>query len=127
MLNFGHTVGHGIESLAGIDASAACDARTEGLYHGECVAVGMLPMCGETVRERLVPLLEKLSLPTHCHLPVTGIVDAMTHDKKATTGGVDAVFVDEIGSFRIERISFEELASRIRLTLCQAQKGQPQG
>ena len=34
-LNFGHTLGHGIESLY----------EENGLYHGECVALGMLPMC----------------------------------------------------------------------------------
>ncbi|MBQ2863141.1 MAG: 3-dehydroquinate synthase, partial [Clostridia bacterium] len=35
ILNFGHTVGHGIESSEGMSA----------LYHGECVALGMIPMC----------------------------------------------------------------------------------
>ena len=44
ILNFGHTVGHGIES----------EAELSGLYHGECVALGMLPMCGDAVRERLL-------------------------------------------------------------------------
>ena len=39
ILNFGHTVGHGIESSADLHA----------LYHGECVALGMLPMCAESL------------------------------------------------------------------------------
>ena len=38
-LNFGHTIGHGIEAVKGIRGR-----RTNGLYHGECVALGMLPM-----------------------------------------------------------------------------------
>ena len=38
-LNFGHTIGHGIEAVKGIKGR-----RTVGLYHGECVALGMLPM-----------------------------------------------------------------------------------
>ncbi|MBO7150734.1 MAG: 3-dehydroquinate synthase, partial [Clostridia bacterium] len=50
ILNFGHTIGHGIESKAD-------------LYHGECVALGMLPMCAPAVRTRLEKVLAKLSLP----------------------------------------------------------------
>ena len=38
-LNFGHTIGHGIEAVKGIKGR-----RTTGLFHGECVALGMLPM-----------------------------------------------------------------------------------
>ena len=36
VLNFGHTVGHGIEAAA-----------QGSLYHGECVALGMLPMSSD--------------------------------------------------------------------------------
>ena len=43
-LNFGHTIGHGIEAVRGVRGR-----RTTGLYHGECVALGMLPMI-ETMR-----------------------------------------------------------------------------
>lgn len=39
ILNFGHTLGHGIEAVKGIGGR-----RKTGLYHGECVALGMLPM-----------------------------------------------------------------------------------
>ena len=34
-LNFGHTIGHGIEAVKGVKGR-----RTVGLYHGECVALG---------------------------------------------------------------------------------------
>ena len=117
VLNLGHTVGHGIESLLGIDASAACDVRETGLYHGECVALGMLPMCSNDVRVRLIPLLKKLSLPTHCTVSEEGLLAAMTHDKKATSDGTYAVFVDEVGTFRIEKTSLEALALRVKATL----------
>lgn len=43
-LNFGHTIGHGVESVYGLS----------GLLHGESVAVGMLPMIGNSaLRERV--------------------------------------------------------------------------
>lgn len=127
VLNFGHTVGHGIESLAGFDEESAGDAREQGLYHGECVALGMLPMCSDAVRARLLPILRALALPTETALPTDKILDAMTHDKKAVSGGVGAVFVDEIGSFRIEKVSFAQIECRIRATFSQTSEGQPQG
>ncbi|MBQ3168251.1 MAG: 3-dehydroquinate synthase, partial [Clostridia bacterium] len=52
ILNFGHTIGHGIESS---------ENMTE-LYHGECVALGLIPMCGETIRPRVIEVLKKCGL-----------------------------------------------------------------
>ena len=107
VLNFGHTVGHGIEALSGLEA------RSEGLYHGECVALGMLPMCSADVRKRLLPLLKRLALPADCTLSKENMLNAITHDKKAEGKGVTAVIVDEIGSFRFETLSREAFAARI--------------
>ena len=99
VLNFGHTLGHGIESR--------CD-----LYHGECVALGMLPMCGGAVRPRLEKVLKKLGLPTECDCDADEVMRAVLHDKKAESGGVNAVLVDEIGSFRQQKMTKEELRRR---------------
>ena len=52
ILNFGHTVGHGIESSGNL---------TE-LYHGECVALGLIPMCSESIRPRVIEVLKKSKL-----------------------------------------------------------------
>ena len=43
VLNFGHTYGHAIESEEGL----------KGLYHGECVALGMMPVASKGARERI--------------------------------------------------------------------------
>ncbi len=102
LLNFGHTIGHGIESACGMG----------NLLHGECVAVGMLPMCSEKVYERLLPVLEKLSLPTHTDAAAEDILAALHHDKKVSNGLVSAVFADEIGKGYIKEVPFEELAAR---------------
>lgn len=102
LLNFGHTIGHGIESACGMG----------GLLHGECVAVGMLPMCSEKVYERLLPVLEKLSLPTHTDAAAEDILAALHHDKKVSNGLISAVFADEIGKGYIKEVPFEELAAR---------------
>ena len=47
-LNFGHTIGHGIEAVKGIKGR-----RTVGLFHGECVALGMLPMIESKALHRM--------------------------------------------------------------------------
>ncbi len=93
VLNFGHTLGHGIESLG------------LGYYHGECVALGMLPMCSDKVYSRLIPVLEKLQLPTSADYDKKAAYEAIIHDKKAAENGISAVFCDEVGTFRLEKIS----------------------
>lgn len=99
LLNFGHTIGHGIES-------------TGALLHGECVALGMLPMCSDDVRARLLPVLEKAGLPTSADFDLDAVWEAMRHDKKAGAGSMDIVTVEEIGQGRIERVTTEQLKAR---------------
>lgn len=98
LLNFGHTIGHGVEFAA---AGA--------LYHGECVAIGMLPMCGEKVRARLEAVLQKLGLPTQTALSKDIIWEAMKHDKKSNAKGFSAVFVDEVGKAYAKEITYDAM------------------
>ena len=104
ILNFGHTFGHGIEAHEGLN----------GLYHGECVALGMLPMCSEEVRDRLEKVLLKVGLPTKYTGDISEALTYVAHDKKRNDGGIDTVLVDEIGSFRIERMTLEDFKSHIK-------------
>lgn len=99
LLNFGHTIGHGIES-------------TGALLHGECVGLGMLPMCSEDVRARLLPVLEKAGLPAAVAFDREAVWQAMQHDKKFSNGMADIVTVDEIGNGQIERVTMEALKAR---------------
>ena len=98
ILNFGHTIGHGIESFY------------EGkLLHGECVALGMLPMCSLEVREELVPVLEKYDLPISCDAKTDQLMPFILHDKKMQKDKISGILVNEIGSFAIREISPEEM------------------
>ncbi len=99
ILNFGHTLGHAIES----------ERDSHSLYHGECVALGMLPMCSDSVRARLIPLLQKFSLPTALAFDKEAAKKALTHDKKSDQDGVTCVFVEEIGEFILNTLSYETL------------------
>ena len=101
-LNFGHTLGHGIESLHG----------ENGLLHGECVALGMLPMCAPQVRARLLTVLERIGLPVKCEADAERVMAAVLHDKKAEDGRILAVTVEEAGTCRIAPMAPEELRRR---------------
>lgn len=96
VLNFGHTVGHAIET---------CGGR----YHGECVALGMLYMSDGDTRERIRALLEKTGLPTHVSENPEKLFAALSHDKKAGNGTVRVVRVDSIGTHRLETLPLSAL------------------
>lgn len=90
--------------------------------HGECVALGMLPMCSESLRERLRAVLKNLGLPTEITAPIEKIKEAMLHDKKSDEGGVTVVRVEEAGSFRLEKIVFNELFRQLEEYLTEVRK-----
>lgn len=98
VLNFGHTLGHGIEAADGL----------QGLLHGECVALGMLPLCAPEVRERLLPVLTRLGLPTVLTVEPARVLEQILHDKKCDGGEISYVFVPQIGSFELRRTTVED-------------------
>ena len=98
VLNFGHTIGHGIEV-------------TTDLYHGEAVALGMLPMCSEKVRERLIKVLKLQGVLRKVNLNFEKIEEAILHDKKSQGDTITTVFVNEIGSFEFKEMTVKEIVS----------------
>ena len=103
ILNLGHTLGHGIEAVSG-----------GALYHGECVAIGMLPVCSDKVKERLIPLLKKVGLPTHFEGDINAATSLISRDKKNNKDKLSAIFVDEIGSCRIEKMNPSDFGALVR-------------
>ncbi len=103
LLNFGHTVGHGIEKVEGF----------VGHSHGEAVGIGMclIAKAGESLGltaigtyERLKKLVVQTGLPVK--FPVNmkeDVVKAMGYDKKAQGKGIKLIMLSEIGkSFIME-------------------------
>lgn len=113
VLNFGHTLGHGIESAAGL----------HGLLHGECVALGMLPLCAPEVRARLLPLLKQLGLPTVLPVPTETVLGAVCHDKKCDGGAVSYVYVPRVGEYEFRRADIGAFCNAVRPSLEAMRKG----
>ena len=98
ILNFGHTVGHAVEGF-----------NKGRLLHGECVALGMPPMCGGEALERVTKVLKKYGLPTQIEQSADELMPYLKHDKKMTANSVKVVLVDKIGQFRICDMKPEEI------------------
>ena len=98
ILNFGHTLGHAVETLAGYGE----------LLHGEAVAIGMVAAArlGETLGHtepgtatRIERLLARAGLPTAFPLlPGDRLLATLTHDKKAVAGIPRFVLASRIGA-----------------------------
>ncbi len=115
VLNFGHTLGHGIEACAGLED----DPRRgeDGLYHGECVALGMLPMCSEAVRRRILAVLKKAGLPTTAKFDLEVALDALSHDKKLEGDTIHYIYLPEIGSFEMKSTSLANFKIMVKEAL----------
>lgn len=103
ILNFGHTIGHAIESMEGLS----------GLLHGECVALGMLKMAKGEAKERIYRVLSALGLPLDKSFDKEQIMKAIAHDKKAAGNDINLVFVDSIGSYRMEKMSLDAFGAEM--------------
>ena len=103
VLNFGHTLGHAIESSAGLGE----------LLHGECVALGMLPMCGSEIRPRVEKALQSVGLKTEYNYNADAVKSFLKHDKKASGNTVNIVLSDKIGSFYFKKVSLSQLEEMI--------------
>ncbi len=100
ILNFGHTVGHAIESAG----------ELEGLLHGEAIAVGMLQVTEDAaIRERLAAVLSKLNLPTsHSYAPEQ-LLEIISHDKKTSGNKINLIQVKQIGKAEIVKLPLEAI------------------
>ena len=106
ILNFGHTFGHAVEA----------EEEMHGFYHGECVAIGMLPVCSQNVRERLLTILKKLGLPYLYGGDIEKALTFISHDKKCDGDKINIVLVNEIGSYEIKKMTVSDFCEMVRNT-----------
>jgi len=104
VLNFGHTIGHAIETSVNLNE----------LYHGECVSLGMIPMCSPQIAARLKKVLVSMKLPVEIDFDIDKVCEAVRHDKKSDGENITIIRVNEIGSFEMKKISKDELTEMIK-------------
>lgn len=104
-LNFGHTFGHAIEKLTG-------------MQHGKAVAIGMNLAAQVSVKkgllnaseaERLKKLTENLQLPVSTQIDKSQLFSAMKKDKKREGDGLHLVLLEKIGVAVVVNVSYKEL------------------
>lgn len=105
VLNFGHTLGHAVETLTGYTR----------YLHGEAVAIGMvqaarvslsLGFCSLADCERIDALLQRFGLPRELPaFPVHAYAEALSHDKKVRDRGLLFICNRGIGDYKMERIN----------------------
>jgi 3-dehydroquinate synthase len=114
ILNYGHTIGHAIETVTGYKK----------YLHGEAVAMGMVAAAGLSVKMgvlgrqeevRIKELIEMYRLPVKIpgDLNVTDMISAMAFDKKAKAGKLSFVLPESIGTVRIEEDVDKKLINEV--------------
>ncbi len=96
ILNFGHTIGHAIESVSNFE-----------LLHGECVSIGMVGafkmaqqygMVEEKTVLRVIEVLKKIGLPTHYEeMDIDRVYEQMFYDKKIKDNKLHFILPKGIG------------------------------
>ncbi len=98
ILNYGHTIGHAVESVSGFE-----------LLHGEAVAIGIMAaglieiqtgMSDGSRLERIAAIFKKLSVPVKVpkEMEKEKLLETMKRDKKAVKGRPRFVLLETIGS-----------------------------
>jgi 3-dehydroquinate synthase len=113
VLNYGHTLGHAFETVAGYRE----------LVHGEAVAIGMvlaarisaaLGHCSATDVERIAALITRFGLPTSPPgAERIRLHEAIVTDKKSRNGTISFICNQGLGNFAVEQLLPDKM-----LTLC---------
>ena len=104
ILNFGHTLGHAVESYY----------HYETYTHGSAVAAGMCMMtektCTPELYVRLCDCVKAYDLPTEVPAPLSELVPLCGNDKKRASAALRFIVCETIGKAEIRSMPFDEFA-----------------
>ncbi|MGF1539363.1 MAG: 3-dehydroquinate synthase [Pleurocapsa sp.] len=115
ILNYGHTIGHAIESLT----------NYQQFVHGEAVAIGMVSagkialkmgLWTENEHQRQYELIKKAGLPTEIpgEITIEAILESIKGDKKVKAGKVRFILPTTIGAVTIsDRVTSEIICAAL--------------
>ena len=122
LLNFGHSIGHGIEA-----------AERYRLGHGTCVGIGMVAItaasetaevCPAGTASRIAALLAAHGLSLAFDVTADAVYDEALHDKKRTGSSIDLVVLRQIGKAALAPTPLDEFRRIIEVGLpCAAALG----
>ncbi|XMB86901.1 3-dehydroquinate synthase [Mycoplasmatota bacterium WC44] len=99
ILNFGHTIAHGIEMLSEFD-----------ILHGEAVGIGMLNITkDEGLKNLIKEVLRKYQLPTVYEYSKDEMFNLLLNDKKVIGENIKIILLERIGKAYIKEIRINEL------------------
>ncbi|MEO5647735.1 MAG: 3-dehydroquinate synthase [Chitinophagaceae bacterium] len=105
LLNFGHTIGHAVETI-------------HDLPHGHAISIGMVHACrlsekfaglDPAISAQIISLLEKYYLPTSANLEIDKILELIRHDKKRIGDRINFILLNNIGDAVVTPLSFDEI------------------
>ncbi len=115
LLNFGHTVGHGIEACSHYAVS-----------HGQAVAIGMAiiarfaaknGICSDTTAETILKILGVFGLPTTTAFSAKELTAVALSDKKRSGDTLSLIVPEKIGKCRIQSTPVDQLKDIIKAGL----------
>ncbi|MGE5108269.1 MAG: 3-dehydroquinate synthase [Sphingobacteriales bacterium] len=113
LLNFGHTLAHGIEN-------------NYQLSHGQAVSIGMVAAAtiSEEInnfntadKERLIRVLEQYHLPIHFSYDKVKVFNTLCMDKKRENNAMNYVLLRNIGEAEVKSIPLEQLKDLFAQTI----------
>ena len=112
LLNFGHTIGHGVEKCSGYS-----------ITHGHGVAIGMsiitkatedMGLCDKGLSQKLDTLISKCGLPTKCPYTADALYKVALSDKKRSGDSITVILPKHEGECVLKKITVDELLEYIK-------------